>query len=85
MDSPACGHTYSREALRDWIKTKGGVVQCPVAGCTAVLNPRAMKPALAAMHELLRLQLRPTPEDLAQIQPDGTQRQHEDDQDVVDI
>lgn len=61
------------------------MVRCPVAGCSALLNPRALKPATAVTHELLRLQLRPTPEDLAQTMPDGTQRQHEDDQDVVDI
>lgn len=86
--SPVCGHCYSSAAVREWIAARqGGVVRCPVAGCEAVLRLNGLQPATDVEHELIRLQLRPTPEELAQ-QQGGSSSQHapaQDESDVVDL
>ena len=86
--SPVCGHCYSSAAVREWVAARqSGVVRCPVAGCEAVLRLSGLQPATDVEHELLRLQLRPTPEELAQ-QQDGPGSQHAPapgDGDVVDL
>ena len=41
---------------------------CPVAGCEATLNIRGLKRDTDMEHELLRVQLRPTPEEVAEEQ-----------------
>lgn len=86
--SPVCGHCYSSAAVREWVAARqGGVVRCPVAGCEAVLRLSGLQPDTDVEHELIRLQLRPTPEELAQQQAgSGSQRTPaQDESDVVDL
>ena len=83
-----CGHSYSKDAIKTWIQTElrnRGTVQCPVAGCEASLNERGLIRDTDMEHELLRVQLRPTPEELAEEQAGSAGTHTQRDEEVYDL
>lgn len=56
-----CGHTYSRVAIVEYLRTRGGrngTATCAVAGCEAAVSLRSLESDLEMEREIRRLQLR---------------------------